>query len=349
MTLKAHRQNIFGLIAMSLLATTALTDMMQAQEQRQSRDSIRAQAEDSVQQFPVLPQAITSFGAAVVGDYAYVYGGNHGEAHEYSRLGQSNELLRVNIQDPSEWEKLPESDRLQGLAMVAYDGNLYRVGGFAARNEAGEDQDLWSTDSFARFNIADNKWEELPPLPAPRSSHDATMLGSVLYVVGGWSMQGDAQTKWHDTAYAIDLAADELEWRELPAPPFQRRAISMAAAGGKMYVIGGMEPNGTTVEVACFDTGSNKWETGPSLPGEGMEGFGSSACAMDDQLFVSTYGGNVYKLDQDANAWAKVTTLQPGRFFHRMVPASNSLLLIGGANMDIGRFRETDVVSISEE
>ncbi|MDA7978664.1 MAG: hypothetical protein MPJ50_07835 [Pirellulales bacterium] len=303
--------------------------------------------QESHGRFPELPQGITSFGAAVAGDFVYVYGGNHEDAHQYSRLGQSNELLRISLSNPAKWETLPEGPRMQGLGMVAYDGNLYRVGGFSARNESGEPQDLWSSNSFARFHVEENKWEELVPLPEPRSSHDAAMLGSTLYVVGGWSMQGDAETVWHKTAYAIDLAAGTLEWRKLPTPPFTRRAISIAPARGKIYVIGGMEPNGPTTKVAYYDPESNSWETGPHLPGEGMEGFGSAACWSNDQMFVSTYGGNVYQLNSAEDDWMKLATLEPGRFFHRMVPTASELVLVGGANMEIGRLRELDIVPLS--
>ncbi len=47
--------------------------------------------------FPDLPRAITSFGAAVVDDSIYVYGGHHGRAHHYSLTGQSGELLQLNL------------------------------------------------------------------------------------------------------------------------------------------------------------------------------------------------------------------------------------------------------------
>lgn len=299
--------------------------------------------------FPELPVAITSFGAAVSGDNVYVYGGNMGSAHEYSRLGQSNQLLRMNVQKRGGWDALPEGPRLQGLAMVAYDGALYRVGGFAARNEAGQPNDLWSTDSFARFNIQDNSWEDLPALPEPRSSHDAALLGSKLYVVGGWTLHGGDASKWHETAYCMDLATDKPEWAALPAPPFQRRALSMAGARGKMYVIGGMEPKGITTAVAVYDPQTKTWSEGPALPGEGMEGFGSSAYAVGDDLFVSTYGGNVYKLNAAGDAWTKLGSLTTGRFFHRMVAADGELLFVGGANMDIGRFNTVDSMSLGDE
>jgi hypothetical protein len=49
-----------------------------------------------------------------------------------------------------------------------------------------------SGDKSATFSVADNdrfepktrKWEQLPPLPEARSSHDVVVIGNKLFVVG---------------------------------------------------------------------------------------------------------------------------------------------------------------------
>lgn len=169
---------------------------------------------------PDLPQGITSLGAAISGDTLYLYGGNYGQAHEYSRDGQSGDLWKLNVKQPTQWERLPGGPKLQGLAMVEYQGMIYRVGGFTAMNQEGEPQDLRSQPDFARFDPRKQAWEELPAMPEPRSSHDAAVLDGILYVVGGWSLRGkDSETKWHDTALAIDLKSDPLQWKPIAAPP----------------------------------------------------------------------------------------------------------------------------------
>lgn len=83
---------------------------------------------------PDVPAGVTSFGAAIVGDHAYIYGGHFGGAHHYWKEGQSGQLLRLNVNDGQSWEKLAASSRRTGTAMVAYGGKLYRIGGFEARN-----------------------------------------------------------------------------------------------------------------------------------------------------------------------------------------------------------------------
>src|SRR5947207_391623 len=101
---------------------------------------------------PDLPQAITSFGAAILGDGLYVYGGHFGAAHHYSQEGQSGKLLRLDVKQPDGWQELAGGPRLQGLAMVAHGGKLYRAGGFIARNAKEAEQDLWSVEDFASYD-----------------------------------------------------------------------------------------------------------------------------------------------------------------------------------------------------
>ncbi|MFQ5929646.1 MAG: Kelch repeat-containing protein, partial [Acidobacteriota bacterium] len=194
--------------------------------------------------FPDLPRAITSFGAAVVDDSIYVYGGHHGRAHHYSLTGQSGELLQLDLKKPLAWRVVATGPKLQGLALVTYGGKLYCIGGFTARNKDDENQDLWSVPDFAQFDPWIREWKQLPSMPTPRSSFDAVVAGDHLYVVGGWAMQGGEKTVWQDMVYTVDLSQRLLEWSLVAEPPFQRRALSAGAFNGRVYVIGGMQPDG---------------------------------------------------------------------------------------------------------
>src|SRR5262245_37838922 len=88
--------------------------------------------------FPDLPAAVSSFGAAVVGDHIYVYGGHSGRAHNYSTETTRGELCRINLTKPDKWESLAGGPKLQGLALVAHEGKLYRIGGMQPQNSKSE-------------------------------------------------------------------------------------------------------------------------------------------------------------------------------------------------------------------
>jgi len=296
-----------------------------------------------------VPKPVASFGAAVIGNDLYMYGGAMGDAHAYDNQSQGDTLWKLNLKKPGGWKELVTGPRLQGLAMVAYDGKLYRVGGFTAKNEVGEDHDLWSQTSFAQFDPKSGEWTDLPPLPEPRSSHDAAVIGDTLYVVGGWSMQGPDNTTWHTTAWSCDLSSEQKEWKALPSPPFKRRALSLAAYNSKLYCVGGMrESGGPTRKVSVFDPAEGSWSEGPTLPGEkSLAGFGSSSFATGGELYVSTIEGKLFRLSENGQSWQRVGDLERARFFHRMLPVNDSqLLFVGGANMGIGKFEEVEVVDV---
>jgi N-acetylneuraminic acid mutarotase/uncharacterized GH25 family protein len=298
---------------------------------------------------PAMPQPVASFGAAVIGNDLYTYGGAKGTAHAYDIESQGNQLWKLNLSKPGGWKSITEGPRLQGLAMVAHDGILYRTGGFTAKNEVGEDHDLWSQSDFVSFDPKTGQWTDLPALPEPRSSHDAAMIDDTLYVIGGWNMQGPDNTTWHNTAWSCDLSSPDKKWKAVPAPSFKRRAISLAAHQGQLYCLGGMqESGGPTKEVAIFDPESGKWNEGPELTGEkALNGFGTSSFALGNSLYVSTLEGMLLKLSADKAVWNEVGSLERARFFHRMLPISDSkLLFVGGANMGSGKFEEVEVVDV---
>ncbi len=297
--------------------------------------------------FPDLPECVTSFGAAIAGDHLYVYGGHTGEAHEYARDTQAHTLRRLHLSGTRPWEELGEGPPLQGLALVSHLGKLYRLGGFAARNQAGAANDLWSQSAVSLYDPTSNRWTELPALPEPRSSFDAVVLGGTVYVVGGWQLQGGDQATWLTTACALDLEAPTA-WQPLPAPPFQRRALSAAAFAGKLYVIGGMQQyGGPTTRVDVFDPQVRQWSLAPSLPGEPMEGFGSAAFAVGNRLCVSTTTGRLLCLRANHPSWTIIGQLDRARFFHRMLPLdAHHVLLVGGANMSIGKWAQIDMVRV---
>lgn len=299
------------------------------------------------EKYPAISQAVTSFGAAIAGDKLYLYGGHTGRAHQYYMEAQANTLWQLDLTKPAGWKSLGNGPRLQGLAMVSDGKKLYRIGGFTAKNKEGEDKNLHSQAGVAAYDPATGKWTDLPALPEPRSSFDAVVADNAIYVVGGWAMTGE-ETDWHETAYKLDLGEQPMKWEALPEPGFQRRALSVAALDGNVYAIGGMQRvGGPSTRVDVFDTETQKWSRGPDMPGEGMEGFGSSAFSVDGKLYVTTFTGTLLRLSEDGKAWEDLHLLERDRFFHRMLPLSgNKLLTVGGASMSSGKFEELDIIHL---
>ena len=300
--------------------------------------------------FPDLPQAITSFGTATINGTAYLYGGHFGKAHHYYDQGQSGDLLALDLEERGAWKLISTGPRRQGLAMVAHGGKLYRLGGFDARNAVDEEQDLWSVAACDRFDPASGTWQEMPSMPEPRSSFDATVIGDVIYVVGGWSMQGSKEATWLRSALALDLSRDQPRWRSIPDAPFERRALALGHQDGKLLAIGGMQPDGNiALQSAVYDPQSQSWSEGPALEGEAMEGFGAACCHVAGRLILSTSSGKVLRLSQDASRWESIGQLEKARFFHRLLPVKeNAVLAIAGASMQTGKFASVEAFDLEQ-
>ena len=304
--------------------------------------AILAVASHAGPSLPPLPQAVSSLGAAVAGNYLYVYGGHAGRTHNYSTETTSAKFRRLNLAEPGKgWEDLAGGPSCQGLALVAHKGVIYRVGGMRPRNAPGENADNHSLTSFAKYDPAAGSWEQLADLPAGRSSHDAAVVGDTLYVFGGWKMSGSAKPEWHDAGAMIDLAKPKADWVPVPQP-FQRRALTMAAYGGKIYVVAGLTADGNTSLAAnIFDPATKEWTAGPPLPGDRMNGFTPAACAAGGSLYVSPADGVIYRLN--GPKWEAAGKLGHPRFVHRLVAADVGLIAVGGASKG-GTVAALDVV-----
>jgi N-acetylneuraminic acid mutarotase len=284
--------------------------------------------------YPDLPAAISSFGAAVVGDHVYVYGGHSGKAHNYSTETTRGEFCRLNLKNPDKWEQLPAGPKLQGLALVAQGGKLYRIGGMQPQNSKTEKTDTKSLSTCAVYDPESRKWTDIEPLPEPRSSHDAAVAGDFLYVFGGWRLNGkDGKSEWHDHGLKLDLSKPGAKWEKIDQP-FKRRALTMAALDSKVYVMGGLNDAGKTVRtVDVFDTVSGKWSDGPLIPGDDGNGFTPASTVANGHIYLAPADGKVYRLSEKADGWAEVGEFKTKRFVARMVPsAQNRVTIIGGSS-----------------
>lgn len=303
--------------------------------------------------FPQLPEAITSFGAATDDGYLYIFGGYTGKRHDYTADKVRGTFYRVSLTNDGKdqtWEQLPSSEPAQGTAIVAYGNYIYRIGGMAAKNHEGQKEELVSQTIFERYDIQNRVWKKLTPLPQGRSTHDAVVVGDKLYVGGGWDLNGDPfasdkDAKWHDTVLVADLSQANPQWHSLPQP-FHRRAIAMAAIGSKIYFIGGMDDyDDTSRAVDIYDTATGAWSKGPDLPRSTMDGFGFAATTIGDTIYASGFSGKLLRLPVNGTKWETVGKLNQPRFFHRLVALPDGHLLAIGGEGKHGKLRSVEILS----
>jgi len=284
---------------------------------------------------PNLPEAFSSFGAATLEGYVYVYGGHAGKTHSYANETTLGRFRRLKIDAPEKgWEELTAGTHLQGLSLVGYKQSVIRIGGMEPRNSKSEKADNNSTATVQRFDVKTQKWSDLPELPAGRSSHDAVVVADTLVVVGGWNMKGaGGKNEWHTTALTLDLADAKAEWKILEQP-FGRRALTAAVHEGKVFVIGGMNAEaGMDNSVNVLDAKTGKWTDGPKVPGDKMNAFSPAACSLDGKVYLNPSDGKIYRMNGEK--WDEVSAIKTPRKVHRMVPlAGGRMLVLGGATSE---------------
>lgn len=302
----------------------------------------------SQRSFPPLPRPVASFGGTICNNWLYVYGGHHGQAHQHSRENLSEHFCRISLERPSQWELLPISQPLQGLALVGHGSHVFRLGGMQPRNPQGASEDLHSVDTFERFDPSTTTWSKMPSLPEARSSHDAVVINDSIYVAGGWQLAGTSPGSWLGTAWYFPLHDPSGTWKKLPGPPFRRRAVALTHWQNRLVVLGGMDENDkVSGRVDQLDLASGQWSALPELPGDGMDGFGVSAWNVNGTVYVCGTDGILYRLADDASSWIDCNTLQEPRFFHRLLPLTgDSLIAVAGTSMHNGHLSNIEVVKL---
>lgn len=116
---------------------------------------------------------------------------------------------------------------------------------------------------------------------------------------------------------------------EAPLPvPLEESAA--AAAGGKLYVMGGFDAVGRSLRtVYVFD--GTAWSVGPSLP-LGLDH--TAAATLDDHLYLGgghSGGGDSARLFRlDGGLWTELAPMRHARGGHALIAAAGRLYAIGG-------------------
>jgi RHS repeat-associated protein len=182
---------------------------------------------------------------------------------------------------------------------------------------------------FTTYTPPDSIWTESAPLPAIKSASAAASLEGAIYVAGGYS-----STYFN----ALEkFTPDTNTFESMASMTNARSNLVLAAAGGKLYAMGGKNASSRTLNyVEEYNPATNTWQTKASLP----LAIANMACAVyNGNIYI--FGGNnaarsvlrnVRMYNPSANTWDSTKAEMPHPIGFAGSAAAGSLYMVGGTD-----------------
>ncbi|MBC8133459.1 MAG: hypothetical protein H7X95_10805 [Deltaproteobacteria bacterium] len=219
---------------------------------------------------PIPSLARQEVGVAAIGDAVYVIGG-------YSRLVDAFDTKT------GQWRSVaPLPTALDHPNVAAVAGKIYLLGATQAGATVAGD-----VNTFLVYDGALNQWSRVRPMPVgtDRAGSGVAVIGSKIYIVGGWKSYGNATAN----VSSYDTATDT--WETLPDIVPRRDHLVAGAVAGIVYAIGGRNGTiGTPMgRVDAFDPIARSWSTrAPMITPRG----GTAAAVVFNRIYVFGGEGN---------------------------------------------------------
>ncbi|QDC12762.1 kelch repeat-containing protein [Rhodococcus ruber] len=201
-----------------------------------------------------IPTPREHLAAATDGTYAYALGGRD--------LAADKNVATVERFDPTtgSWTALPDMPTPRGgLGATYIDGRIVAAGG--------EEPTRVLADVEA-FDLTTGTWSELPDLRTPRHGLALGAVGDTVYAIDGATEPTHAEST--SVTEALQIPPRRVQpgpaWRQLRDAPTARQQTAAAVADGTVWVLGGLDNNGSTARVEGYDPAIDTWKVGPDLP-----------------------------------------------------------------------------------
>jgi len=147
------------------------------------------------------------------------------------------------------------------VTAAAVGPDIYVVGGYR--------RDGSTVSTVEVFQPSVGRWRAAPELPLAVNHAMAATVGGAVHLFGGHTATG------RPSASAFRLDRDG--WRRLADLPEGRVAGTAVAAAGKVYLAGGLSPDGLARAMLVYDPAGDRWSLapGPPTPREHLGGAGA--------------------------------------------------------------------------
>ena len=282
--------------------------------------------------------------AARIGDSVYLVGGIDSlNLSVYPGTASSlNTFERYDVKSRRYTSLPPLPRRLNHVAVVAYRGDIYAVGGFNDQLARGE-----ATGDAWRYRPAELHWERIASMPTKRGGHGAAVVGHRMYVVGGRDhFDRPRRTDVYDFRTG--------RWSRAASLPTARDHLGVGEYGGKIYVAGGRDSRDFSLGTfERYDPAADRWVRLSDIPGPASSfdlekvsgklvasGGGDSKPPQVRGRQSAWVSGQTWAYDPEKRNWSRLSDLPQPKHGYASAAVGDRLYLFGGSRC--GGFRATD-------
>ncbi len=240
-------------------------------------------------------------------------------------MASDNWEIRSNIPVP-----------LMGLHAATIKNQIYLMGG---RHNG----DITTTDisqaqaKMWRLDPVKDDWAELQPMPTARAFFDTAVIDEKLYAVGGTSVvsersNGIAVVEMYDPTNDV--------WDQITDLPTSRADLTVSAANGRLYAIGGARKVGINAlgTVEEYDPIADTWQRKAEMPSPRLH---LASTAVDNKIYVLG-GGPEWPVpsaileiyDPATNSWTRGPDMPTERTGLLATSLDGNIYVTGGIGWD---------------
>jgi N-acetylneuraminic acid mutarotase len=181
--------------------------------------------------------------------------------------------------------------------------------------------------------LLETSWSSGATMPTPRAEVAAAVIARKIYVVGGFTANGQNS----DVVEVYDVDADS--WSSIERMPERLDHAMAAAANGKLYVMGGWRVFGEQASDAVheYDPATGEWTTKASMPFPRAAG---AAASDGSEIYVMGGVGPEQErglaYDAATDSWSMLAPMAAPREHLAVAIAGGKVYAIGGRWSDVG-------------
>jgi len=159
--------------------------------------------------------------------------------------------------------KAPMHEARGGLGVAAVNGKIYAIGGSTLQGSPPYTGGIVATNE--EYDTATDTWVFKKPMPTPRMDFGIAVYNNKIYCIGGEEIfKDDSKAPLTNVNEVYDPVTDT--WETKAPMPTPRSGLRANVVNGKIYLIGGNDPNvhfepGASPHNEVYDPATDSWTT----------------------------------------------------------------------------------------